>query len=249
MSEIVNLRGFEDGVVADTVTTLRKIRASVFQSLARPLPTVKYAEALMDAEKLALVSVSILIDGLPENSTAEEFEESRAVIDVVKHKYRDYLSFSFREEPVDLYYYWIRRSYLRSFRRHRQISGSNMENLRGLSNILAVPNLNLFNDRLGLLSPLSNDYFTTALLHRCLQTNSTNPHFKLKPIIIGIPDIGGRGNPQLPEVGDAYQEFQNEVDEIAVSTDADSGMAYTRKTVTLLAAQLFPGKIIHGAVF
>lgn len=224
---------------------LRRIRSSILYQHSHPLTTIDPQEGLLDAEATGSAVSRYLIDPLPGYPSDNEYEEATSIIKAWEDKYGKYTPYSLTQakEPdtlistipsvVDLF---------RLLAEVPVIEGWQWKTLKMSANVRALPNLNIHNNRLGILAPLSTDFLQTAFLQRFIQKHTAKPPFHLRAISLGLDREGY----QQLAASDRFVSFAKDVDEIAVFTDLDSN-GTTRTLATQAAITLFPGKQVHGA--
>lgn len=99
----------------------------------------------------------------------------------------------------------------------------------------------LFSGNIGVLSPLSSDYFKTAFYREYIVRYLSPECFKLKPVILGwVLDLVA-----MPEEKDGNPALQD-VQEIIPIVDINvSGL--TRRAVVRAAKEHYPNHFIHGS--
>lgn len=232
----------------ETVRYLRKIRGSVYPlasiELNNPIDPIV---AVDDAQGLGTASSAYLIDSIAGESAEPQrnrFLETLAELQTKYCGYKEASTVPDSFKPPLSQRLAILLEYYRVIVTMEAIPNtgvSRLECILGQSNFFAMPFCNFLQERLGVLSPLSYDYFKTCLCQRFIQTRTSAPVFTLRPLVLSLsPDLD-----PLPGEGQHSSVFDNTVDEIAIVTDQDSSHR-TRRASCKAASALYPAKFIHG---
>lgn len=234
-----------------SVYCLRQIRGSIFPWIASPNPTIDAQTAIKNAEILGIAAVGYLIDEInnyPLIKPDQNFEQTLAH---VEKQYKGYIplvtsSISGIFAPKDVsiqietqlnaYKFLARQS---DPAQHQWL----WDMLKHENNVRLMPGLNIFNERLGIVAPLSSDYLYAALLQRFIQRHTSLPSFQLKPVILSPAlDLDAlQGDDQEDNV------FANSIDEIAIWTGLDVSLR-TRRAMSIAVRNMYGDKPVHGYI-
>lgn len=228
------------------LSCLRRIRGSAFEWVARPHPTVEAVIAVSDAERVGGIAASYLIDNLGNpRSPQSELSLSTSLAGIEK-RYAPYKEFAISPDWSRIKLRYTLPSRLDSFRfLAREPDPKDNDSLWrhsiGTDNLKQMPDLDIFNNRLGIISPLSSDYLDAVLLQRFIQQYIQGPCFKLKPLVL-TPALDWDTNPRYQQRDD---RFATEVDMIAIWTNLDVSFR-TRVATSRAVEALYPEKTKHG---
>ncbi len=224
------------------LTCLRQIRGSVFTKTK-----VEPHVAIRDAESVGALAGAYIVDPIGKSEDQEK-PELLAALEGLEANYRTHKPYTQLSEWAVIRVKDFVPSYLDAYRllsrnpdpvHHdrlwRSLMGSNNEKL--------MPDLDMFNDRLGIVSPLSSDYLFASLLQHFIEQHTELPCFKIKPLILGPalefdPNLG---------IGQRDELFDGGVDEIAVWTNLDISKA-TRRASLRAVELIYPGKLKYGFI-
>lgn len=220
---------------------LRKIRGSAFEWIARPKPVIPITAAVADAEEIGLISSTYIVDpimGTVDDKTQKTLEGRLAELEA---KYRGYRAYAY-SIMSRVKFHEMMPTYLHLYKLLAQHPNTNesglWEALIGSNNMQFMPKMDIFNNRVGIVSPLSSDYLRSVLLQRLIQVHTPFESFRLKPVILG---------PELdldPNAGEEQEdpEFGKGVDRIVIWTNLD--VSFRTRNGTLRAVEwLYPGKL------
>lgn len=234
-------------LASQAINTLRQIRGSAFEWIARPYPVVGVDKAVRDAEAVGETTAQYLIDPLNGNSDNVQRDRLEALLGRINCQYGRNRAFATYEGAAQIKVKDFLATRLSAYRFLANTSDL-MEHedlwkiLRGSDNNRLMPDLNIFQRRLGIVSPLSSDYFNAVLLKRFIQIYTTLPAFQLKPLILS----GSWIDDSKETLGQRDPVFDAAVDEIAIWTNIDNSFR-TRTAATQAIGKIYPGKLKYGA--
>lgn len=222
------------------LSCLRKIRGSAFEWVARPHPLIETRTAITDAEQVGTIAASYIIDSIGGQRSQETERRLSDSLTGFEEKYAEYRESLVSPEWSRIKLRFGLPSHLDSFRLLAKAPNPNehdslWKHAIGTDNLKQMSDLGIFNNRLGVISPLSSDYFQAVLLQRFIQQHIKAPCFKLKPLVL---------SPALDcdsEAGDGQRDnkFAQDVDELAIWTNLDVSFR-TRIGASRAANLLYP---------